>query len=316
MKNIENIENIENDSWKKLCVMNENIANETTILLERIDDSNKNILEFFKSEDINKIKNGVELLADSSYELNSYHKLCFLMKHVSPDEKNREKWVDAYNIINTHFDKNNIQGKYNNKLYNSITKILNNTQISFDEHEKKFLLYVIKEHEKRGYRYNFDKIKQNQSINMYGKICLFENKMENMLRNNNNKHKVDCLYDVLKLRNKYANMMGKSDYFSLVADIDINSLKITIKKILDNFKSINNVTIAYTKHLFELEHVVYKMFDILHLLFRLDFSKTKKIEPWDDSVEVIEIRYNNKLIGYLYIDLKKREGKFDEPNLI
>lgn len=314
---------MENISWKKVCVSDEKNIQETAILLERINDSNKNILILLQSNDINDIINGIELLSDSSYELNSYHKLCFLMKHVSPDEQNRNIWIKLDNLIKIHIDKN----KYDIHLYTSLVNIINNNKkINLDEHEKKFILYIIKEYEKRGFIITSD-YKCNKLSSTYDKISVNENKMKNILSNTNTKlishvidsktvlipQKIDCLFNILKSRNNYANMMEKSDYFNLVADINVDSLKITIKKILDNFNSINTLTSDKIKYTFQLDHSIQTMLDIIHDMFKLNFSINDTIETWEPSVKVFDVIYKNNLVGYLYIDLQKRQGKFDEP---
>jgi Zn-dependent oligopeptidase len=303
--------NISSDSlcWKYLCSESNKIISETNILLKRSHSAKKNIVNFLKSTDMADIQNGIELLADSSYEFNSYHKLCYLMKFVCPTKKIRRVWAKADNLLKIHADTNDYD--------NEIIKLINNININnLSLHEKNFINILKNKYGKYGFKYSKMNTTLNEDIyNIHEKICFCE---ENININNKNNKKTEYLFELLTLRKKYAELMGCESYFDLTADVNINEIKLVLTKILDSFSDIDQISVqksAKLKSNLSLDVSLSIIFSIISSFFKLYFTKNDDIELWYNDVSMYTImNKNNKLVGYLYIDLKKREGKFNEPN--
>lgn len=61
---------------------------------------------------------------------------------------------------------------------------------------------------------------------------------------------------------------------------------------------------------FPMDHVLKTMFEHFEHLFDIKFKKTNSISKWHKDVIWIEVLENNKVIGYISMDLYPRDGKY------
>lgn len=66
------------------------------------------------------------------------------------------------------------------------------------------------------------------------------------------------------------------------------------------------------KQYFEINATIDKIFKIYESLFDIKFSKLKNVKTWHKNVVAYKITKSNDLLGYLYLDLFSRDGKYKQ----
>ena len=301
------------NNWDNICAMNESITEETEIILKRMKETTNSIINQLNNSDISVIKNGIEMLADSTYELDAYHKLCKLMIYVIGDTSKRKLWIKSDNLINIYI----LMHKYNVATYGKLVDILKTNKQKLDTHDIKYIEYIICDYEKRGYS---DKLFENnlcKTIKTFDEIELYENKIMNNKKIATDRDTLfDTLYNIIQLRHTFANMKGIDDYFTYRTDIDTNNLKKTIKDILDNIPDDEYKTEKSNKTiLFNRDKVMKKLIVITEKMFNIKITQTET-KTWHKKAKLNECFYANKLIGYLYIDIEARKSKHCNTQII
>lgn len=112
------------------------------------------------------------------------------------------------------------------------------------------------------------------------------------------KRELDTLFTVMKKYNNQNNYINSWD------------LQYYIMK----WKCEYGVNENMLREYFELNHTLNKIFQLYETMFGIQFTKTNKsYETWHQDVQVIKIENNKKeLLGYLYLDLYARNGKYSQ----
>ena len=271
-------------SWVSLCDDPKKILFEVDTLLKGSIRNRNAILEQTSDSNI------IDILADDTYEFNSFHNLCGLMKYVVPNKEGRRAWNTADNLLNIHTEKI----KIDEELYNKINKI---NEKKLDRHEKLFIEKIKNSYNKMG----LNRLKQKQQIqNVVEQIGLCEDKLFCTQLIKGDKIN-ETLFELIKLRNTYAKLLDSDNYFTLISDVNVDELKLTLKKIVNNLveskndpKINNGITINNNLSLKQSIHV---MLQVITSLFGLSFNLCNDVVAWSPDVVLYNIKQNDMLLG-------------------
>lgn len=316
-----------NFSWKYLCNDINKISKETEILINRSKIARDLILKL-NTDTKNDCIKIIGILADDTFEFNSFHSLSKLLRLVSPNKKNRNLWERTDKLLTSYIEKFNTDIELFNKL----------SEISFnylDDFDKLFLNKIIKCFGKYGLvkGNTQNRIKSVQKI--YGENNILENKIINNLHNG--QFQTNDLFNLVHIRNQYAKLLKYDSYTNFRSNIDVVYLQKILKDLISNSHqtcfeelqficnelkfdkvSISDI-IQYTNKLncryrINLRNAVDYILNIISDKFGLEFTKLSNVSTWNDNVEVYLAKYQEEVYGYIYIDLLAREGKL--PNVL
>lgn len=295
-------------SWNYFCSDPEKILFETSSLLDRQQQRRNIILEYQHLGNDNKILDLIALLADNIAEFNSFHNLCCLMKYVCPSDVMRQSWNKADSVLNTFYEKT----KYDQMLYNTIKNIKSTSNVKLDPESELFLNKIIEMYEKHGC---------HKSNNIMEKIKRIKHKIE--VNTSGDINDVNLL-KLIKCRNEYAKLLNYENYFDMNSDIDIDELKMILKKIMANLNDATNAsTIINLENVFNLDNSFNVILCVISNMFQIKFilDDNVNVNMWHKDVKLYKIynindKNNDKIIGYVYVDLKMRKGKCADPTSI
>ena len=261
-----------------------------------------NMINFIYKD--NKIKNTEKLLEDYNNKLkingNFIKKLIYFNKINNNLETYQKKFIEniisqlKYNKINNQ-DKIFIEGitykNYNINIY-TIDNLLLNPNI-----DKKERIDIVNNYNKNIYENLFNNLilKFNQSNHyLHDNFFLFKNKISNYSFTHIKKFINELITTINKelLKNKESYKLKNYDYDDLVIyENNFNIYDLSLKYILDKF------------------------FKFFSTSFNLEFvlnNVNKNL--WNKNVILYEVKKNNILFGYLYLDLIKEETS-NKPNI-
>ena len=315
--------NNNNFSWKYLCSDANKILKEVDILIARSTLARNTILKLSTDNKGNCIKI-IGILADDTFEFNSFHSLSKLLKLVAPTKKIRDVWSDVDKALVMQSEKfNNDQ-----ELYKHLTGIISDKNLD-ESVDKLFFNKIMKCFSK------YDLAKGTSNIR--NDISTLENKIIKNIHNG--EFQQNDLCNLVKMRNKYSKSLKFDSYTSLKSNINSadlqaysanlqNTLKSLtsnahqtcvdeLKMICTNLKqdkvSINDI-VRYKNNLINnykipLRVAMTFVFNIISEKFGLEFTKLDNISTWSDDVPVYVAKYSGQVFGYIYVDLLTRQGK-------
>ena len=260
-----------------------------------------NMINFIYKD--SKIKNTEKMLEEYNNKLkingNFIKKLIYFNKINTNLETYQKKFIEniisqlKYNKINNQ-DKIFIEGitykNYNINIY-TIDNLLLNPDI-----DKKERMEIVSKYNKNIYENLFNNLilKFNQSNHhLEENFFLFKNKISNYSFIHIKKFINELITTINKelLKNKESYKLKNYDYDDLVIyENNFNIYDLSLKYILDKF------------------------FKFFSTSFNLEFVLNANKRLWNKNVILYEIKKNNILFGYLYLDLIKKESS-NKPNI-
>ncbi|AYV81275.1 MAG: peptidase [Harvfovirus sp.] len=308
-------------NWDDLCYNKKKINDEIDILLQR----SKNAREFIlntnhsTSDNVQKI---IATLADDTYEFNSFHSLCKLLKMVSPNKDIRTLWDKTDKLLSSHVEKFNSD----RELFNKLSQVSTYVDDSID---RLFVDKILKGFEKYGF---FSKSSGKAIVDVLHEIHSWEEKMS---------VEPIHLHSLITLRSKYVKLLGYETYMGFKSSLDMVSLKNTLCKIISDDidtrcynelqtisqslqkPKISSVDILLyreklmNKYTINLFTALNEVINLISEIFQLNFIKQKQsyVKTWEQNVLVYVIKYKNETYGHLYVDLIKdlRLEKITQP---
>lgn len=316
-----------NFMWKYLCNDINKISKETDILISRSKTARNLILKLSTDNKINCIKI-IGILADDTFEFNSFHSLSKLLKLVSPDKNIRKLWESIDKLLTIYID----------KFYTDIELFNKLSEIPFrylDDYDKIFLNKIMKCFEKYGLVAGNTKDKINVVTNLYSQINSLENKIINNLHNN--QPQTMNLFYLAHMRNQYAKLLKYDSYSKFKSNINIVHLQKTLKDLISNLHQtcydelqficnelncskisisdiLQYISKLNSKYKINIKDAMNFIFNLINNKFNLQFTKLSNILTWHDNIDVYLVKYQNEVYGYIYIDLLARPGKL--PNVL
>lgn len=163
--------------------------------------------------------------------------------------------------------------------------------------------------------YNYS-LNKNDVMEHIAKLIVLHDKHAKILGYNNH-----CEYI---LENKMCNKSDQIQLFLKKSLNKINKLNNDINtKIWDHYyytnlwKYENGYNDDLVKVYFEINSVVDKLIKLYELLFSIKFIKLNNVDKWNNDLIVFSIcDKNNNNLGYLYLDLYKRNGKINNTRCV
>lgn len=328
MEEIDNNHKPEYGNWDDLCFNKKKINDEIDILIQRSKTAREFILKIniTSPDNVRKI---IGALADDTYEFNSFHSLCKLLKMVSPNKDIRNLWDKTDRLLNSHVEKFNTDKELFTKLLHISNYI--SKDLEWDNNDKLFIDKILKGFAKYGFSPSHTPQQTKAIIEVLREINSLE---EKILHSPNQMNKIHSL---IILRNKYVKLLGYDTYMGFRSELDMVSLKTTLHKIItENIDqrcwyelqticnslhkekiSIDDV-IHYreklnSKYTINLSTALDSILNIISTIFHIEFNKQKKstVKTWEcivnnnPKVIVYSITYKKETYGYLYVDLVK-----------
>lgn len=305
-----------NFNWQYLYLDKARIIQEVEILIARSKQARQTIL----SMDINKPNELCNILADDTFEFNSFHSMAKLLQLVSPSPEIRILWESIDKILDESIINFNMDHEMFNKLCN-----IDSNKLSLPD--KQFLDKVL------------DSFKKHKSSDLLKQINSLEDELIRLissdLTNGDHTKILTQLTNLMKARRDYALDLGYGSHIETTGEILVDNLKqmltslvetshdkassefaVMIKQMKeDNLDSetINNfMKKSASEHLLDITYGINTIFSVLGDLFKLKFelvSPDVSLAKWDPMVKEYAIYYNNQLYGYIYLDLFERQGK-------
>jgi hypothetical protein len=317
-----------NFSWNYLCSDADKIIKELNILMDRSKAARNEIIKLNTNTKENCMKI-LGILADDTFEFNTFHSLSKLLRWVAPTKKIRDVWKSVDESL----------VKYNDKLNSDMTLFKHLITISnehLDNVDRMFFDKVIKCFSKHGLVIN-NKGNYEEKVKLCTQINALENKI--VVDVEHGKFSQSDLYDLVCLRNKYSKLVDRNEcnsYATLKSNIDVTNLQCTLKSLLANSHqtcfdelkmacmqmkqdkvSINDI-VKYKYNLFDsikipLKTAILFVFKIIGEKFNIEFSELDDVSAWHAGVRLFAVKYHNqskpKPCGYIYVDLLERQGK-------
>jgi hypothetical protein len=330
MNNLNN--STDNFSWMDLCYDSKKITQETDLLINRSKEARALILKL-DSKSPEGAKKIISILADDTFEFNSFHSLAKLLKLVSPNKEIRLLWDRTYKLLDDCMEKFNIDKELFDKLSNICHDKLHNNDIFF--HGK-----ILQCFNKYGLSSSMNSSKTKAIQKLLTEINVVEEKIIGTLQMNSYSDQPmnNSLSNLVKMRNQYARLLKLDSYTNFKSNIDIVNLKKTLKDLIanshktcyDELKTIctdlkcNKISIqdimSYmnklnNKNKIKLEEALNFIFNVISEKFNLKFVKLENAKTvWSKTVTIYDIKYKKEIYGHLYVDLIARPGKI--PHLI
>ena len=323
---------MESFSWKILCKDPIKIRHEFNLLISRSKIARDMILTINPNTK-KKCNEIIELLADDTFEFNTFHSLSKLLKLVSDDSLIRQLWSHIDNILTENADRYNCDVE----IYKTLSKI---PRQNLEQSDHKFIEKIISCYIKNGIN--------DKTYNTLKNIKTYETQL---LENPS-----DCkiFHKLLKFRHLYSNLLNHDNYMEVKSHIDISHLLNILKKIIVKsndlcYKELSQINKFYgkskidvteietfiNKSLWEfpldLDMTLTNIFDIICDIFLIDIininksnksnksDKTNKSNTinisnttWSDDCDLYVVKKNNEIYGHIYVDMKKREGKINK----
>lgn len=307
-------------NWDDLCFNKKKINDEIDILIQRGKTARELILKINlnSSDDVQKI---ISILADDTYEFNSFHSLCKLLKMVAPNRDIRSVWEKTDQLLNSHVKKFNTDLDLYNKLLAVSSYNLDNVN------DKLFIDKILKGFAKYGLGPSHGPQQRKAILEVLYEINALE---EKILHSPN---QINKIHSLVGLRNKYVRLLGYDTYMGFRSELDMISLKTTLQKIIteniddrcyNELQTICNTlhkekistddVIQYrsklnSKYVINLFTAFNCILNIISSIFHLEFIKQKQssVKTWENNnkVKVYCIKYKKETYGYLYVDLVK-----------
>jgi len=327
------------NNWKYLCSDNDKILYETKTLINR----SNNIRNIICNTNINTIENIIYiigLISDDIYEFNSFHSLCGLLKlckknAIEADRIMSESTYEFYTNYDLYKKIKSIYMVLFKDKKNNLIKKKKLGDIKNNMHLKQFFEKILQNYKKFGIMLSEPEFKRTKNI-----IIIMNNLKTQVIENN--KINYFKLNELLKFRYQYANLLKYNNYTefkSKMTSDEINSLKITLKKIIDNLHNVsylelreickilnvnkvsfedikNAIRLKHSKYLFNIKFVINKIFEILYSLFKIKFEFFSEITAWNKNISIYSVKFDNEISGYLYIDGNKYDSVIKPMSII
>jgi hypothetical protein len=264
-------------------------------------------------------------LSDIIYEITMYHNLSKLFQICANSQKYRSLWKN----IDTQIQEKSDLYKHNINLYKNINKLLQKTNNNNDIY---FIKQIIKYNNKNGLEYyntpNYNNIQSVlNKMNMIIKELICQDIPIKTLYEN--------FHSLILLRYKYSKLLYFDNYINTKSTINLNNLKILLKKLIDETNDICHKELSYmcsklkknkldisdiqqyiitrsNKYMFNLSEIFSIICKVISQYFLLEFIKVDNPNTWNKKVDLYIIYHKKHIFGYIYIDLYKRTGKIHQ----
>ncbi|AYV83527.1 MAG: peptidase [Hyperionvirus sp.] len=310
------------ENWDDLCFNKKRINDEFDILIQRSKSARELMLKINVNCDDN-VRRIIGLLADDTYEFNSFHSLCKLLKMVSPSGV-CGVWGRNDRLLKEHVEMFN----GDRELFNKLSRVGNYMAMGgskeWDAGDKLFVEKVLK---------GFGKYGSGELKAIQHEMNLVE---EKVLGSGG-----VGIHALVGLRGKFVKLLGFETFMEFRSEVDMSYIKNTLHKIMaggdidqrcfDELKVMcrelgkervggddivrfrERVNGKYGMNLVGAWNGVVR---IISAIWKLEFVRQESVKGWGAGVSVYEIKYGKgrETYGYLYVDLvrDKKGGKLDQ----
>ncbi len=312
--------------------LNKNIKDLDKIVENSIKQSEQNINKILSYDCVADKDKFLKILEKDTIDINKIYALLNLLSFINTNSEimNIENKLNAYN------KKLKLNGDFIKKLM-----YFNKINLNLELYQKKFIENIIEQLKMNKINY-LNKIftdgiqYSNFNINIYNynNVIANLNKKDRIaVTNKYNQNIYNILMDTIIARFNESRYHMMDNYFLHKNKLSYNAINKLKNFIIDLIKTVNQQLVKkkdiYTKQNFDYDDIVlneinYSFYNIslkdfinktlsfFRNYFNLEINKTDKVNKWDDSVLIYEIK-NKNVIGYLYLDLKKNNS--NKPNI-
>lgn len=289
--------------WK-YYINNDNYEKESEIFIKKYNDNIKSIkkIKIISNKDIVQILN---LLSNNSYELNQFMGI-----------------TELYNKSNKKLDDNTIETKLDDVLYKKILELKEKGNINREESVfiDKEILYM----ENIGVGLNCNDKDKSKKQNL---LVYCENLKKKILSDNNNnisnfvkyilcKHEINVRID----KDKHISFNGKHkdkmesiiikfcSKFNTIVNNTQQHMKIT--DTVNKTQVLNYIQSSLNNKKWSINEVLPVLLELITKYFDLEFKIDDKFVGWNDSIILVKVFNENKIKGYVYLDLLNKKNRF------
>ncbi len=259
------------------------------------------LIKCYKTSGIELSKKDKDLLQKINMEITNTETI--IEKHMCDSENNILN-IEYDNltgmplhIINTfeNIDCDNVKFKLNKTNYNLCLTYIQNSKV------------------RNNIEHLYSKNKYEPIIGHIGKLIVLRNKHDKLLSFNNHSDYIlsnQMCNNSEQVQSFLKKILDKLKLFDKQNKNAKNILDISFH--LNKWKQDNGLDNDIIREYFEIKDVIAKIIKVYELMFDIKFVKLNNVSHWCDDLLAYCITSNGNNIGYLYLDLFNREGKYKQ----